>query len=108
MASKKQAPKKEAKKEVEKVAEKPKFDTYVSKQKVKAKIFEQGDEDGIMHIGGLDASLAKDDSELIPYININDQERQVMQFGQGYLVEHESGSLELMSKDLFETCYKKS
>ncbi len=110
MASKKEAPKKEEKKVVEKAAKAPKFDVYVSTNQVKAKVFEKGDEHGIMHVGGLDASLAKDQSELIPYIEINSSngERQVMQFGKGYIVEHPSGSIELMSKELFESCYKKS
>jgi len=82
----------------------PKLDEYRSTLKVKAKVFEKGDEDGVMHIGGLDASKAKDESELIPFIYINDgqQSKDMMQFGEGYLVVFPSGVSRLMEKKDFE------
>lgn len=93
---------KPAKEEVE-VTEK-KYSVYRSTLEVKAKIFEQGDEDGIMHVGGLDVSLAKDDSEKIPYI-ITPEGRDCMQFGNGYIVEFSDGRRELVETERFKKSF---
>ena len=81
-----------------------KFGEFRSTLKVKAKVFEKGDEDGIMHIGGLDASKAKDESELIPFIYIGDgqQSKEMMKFKEGYLVVFPSGVSRLIEKKEFE------
>jgi hypothetical protein len=93
---------KPAKEEVE-VTEK-KYGVYRSTLEVKAKIFEQGDEDGIMHVGGLDVSLAKDDSEKIPYIEVAG-DRKCMQFGNGYIVEFSDGRRELVETEWFKKSF---
>lgn len=80
------------------------FTEYRSTLKVKAKVFEKGDEDGFSHVGGLDVSKAKDKSEIIPFIYIGDgqQSKEVMQFGDGYLVVFPNGTSRLMEKKEFE------
>ncbi len=95
---------KPAKEEVE-VTEK-KYGIYRSTLEVKAKIFEQGDEDGIMHVGGLDVSLAKDDSEKIPYIETLGN-RDCLQFGKGYIVEflHDGGHRALIDTERFNAMF---
>ena len=107
MATKKKEEKQKAiepKEDKQEVSALPKFDEYRSTLKVKAKVFEKGDEDGIMHVGGLDASKAKDASELIPFIYIGDgqQSKEMMQFGDGYLVVFPNGVSRLMQKKEFE------
>ncbi len=81
-----------------------KYIIYRSTLEVKAKIFEQGDEDGIMHVGGLDVSLAKDDSEKIPYILTSDG-RDCLQFGNGYIVEYPNGCKALIETERFKTMF---
>jgi hypothetical protein len=102
MAKKEEKPKAPKQEKAESALQK--FGEFRSTLKVKAKVFEKGDEDGIMHIGGLDASKAKDESELIPFIYIGDgqQSKEMMKFKEGYLVVFPSGVSRLMEKKEFE------
>lgn len=74
--------------------------------KVKAKIFEQGDEHGLAHRSGLDPLKESNPNNLIPYIHAEGIGTQVMDFGTGYIVEDEQGRRCLEEKERFESKFK--
>ena len=79
---------------------KAKFENYVRTERIRAKLFEIGDEDGFSHISGFDASKATSQEELIPYVE-DSGDKKTMHFGQGYIVIDEQGNKSLMSKAEF-------
>lgn len=88
-----------AKKEVKE----SKWANYEQVIKVKAKIFEEGDEDGLAHRSGLDPLKESDPRNLIPFIHAEGIGTQVMDFGNGYIVEDEQGRKCLELKEVFES-----
>lgn len=100
-------PKAEKKAEPKK-AEKSKFEKFQSTKVVEAKLFEKGDEDGFMHVGGFVASQM-DEKDTIPFICPNsgvEEERVIGRFKETYLIV-DNGVKSLMSKEEFESCFSK-
>ena len=79
------------------------WNDYQQVIKVKAKIFEEGDEDGLAHRSGLDPLKESDPKNLIPFIYAEGIGTQVMDFGSGYIVEDEQGRKCLEEKERFES-----
>ena len=92
-----------AKKETKAAKEQGGWSNYEQVIKVKAKIFEEGDEDGLAHRSGLDPLKESDPKNLIPFIHAEGIGTQVMDFGSGYIVEDEQGRKCLEEKERFES-----
>ena len=100
------AKKEEKKQETEAPAKK--WDNFEQVIKVKAKIFDKGDEHGMAHRSGLDASKESNPDNLIPFIHAEGVGTMVMDFGDGYIVEDSEGRFCLEEKEKFEARFKKS
>lgn len=77
---------------------------------VKAKLFEEGDEDGMIHRGGMLGAMEDArygfQPDLVPYINTLENQFHKGDFGKHYLCVGIQGEKWLVDKDIFESTYE--
>lgn len=76
---------------------------------VKAKLFEQGDEDGFVHKYGVHGAIEDHrigcDPDLVPYISTLENQYHKGEFGKHYLCVGINGEKWLVEKSIFEMTY---
>lgn len=77
---------------------------------VKAKLFEKGDEDGMIHRDGMLGAM-KDvkyglQSDLVPYISTLENQYHLGEWGKHYLCVGINGEKWLVDKEIFEKTYE--
>lgn len=77
---------------------------------VKAKIFEQGDEDGFIHrdgmLGAMEDAKCGVNPNLVPYIKTLENQFHHGEFGKHYVCVGIKGERWLVDKDIFEATYE--
>lgn len=77
---------------------------------VKAKIFEKGDEDGMIHrdgiIGAVEDAKYRCQPDLVPYISTLENQYHKGEWGKNYLCVGINGERWLVDKDIFERTYE--
>lgn len=81
---------------------------YKKIKTVKAKIFEKGDEDGILHRYGEDAKNIENGCgpDLVPYISTLENQQFRGEWGKNYLCVGINGEKWLVAKEIFEGTYE--
>jgi len=78
---------------------------------VKAKLFEQGDEDGFIHRGDMIDAMEEArhgiKPDLVPYIKTLENQYHKGEFGKHYVCVGIDGERWLVDKDIFERTYEK-
>jgi hypothetical protein len=84
--------------------------TYRKIATVQAKLFEQGDEDGFIHPGGIGGAMTDlkygFKPELVPYIKTLENPFHIGEFGKHYVCVGVKGERWLVEKDIFELTYE--
>lgn len=84
--------------------------TYRKIATVKAKLFEKGDEDGMIHREGMLGAMEDDrygcKPDLVPYISTLENQFHKGEFGKHYLCVGIDGEKWLVDKDIFERTYE--
>ena len=77
---------------------------------VKAKLFEQGDEDGFVHkegmLGAMEDAKYGLQPNLIPYISTLENQHHTGEFGKNYVCTGINSERWLVDKDIFEKTYE--
>jgi hypothetical protein len=77
---------------------------------VKAKLFEQGDEDGMIHkegmLGAMEDAKNGFKPDLVPYISTLENQFHKGEFGKHYVCVGVEGERWLVDKDIFEKTYE--
>lgn len=77
---------------------------------VKAKLFEQGDEDGFIHrdgmIGAMEDARYGFKPDLVPYISTLENQHHKGEFGKHYVCVGVNGERWLVEKEIFEKTYE--
>ena len=77
---------------------------------VKAKIFEKGDEDGMIHrdgmLGAMEDAKYSCQPDLVPYISTLENQYHKGEWGKHYLCVGINGERWLVDKDIFERTYE--
>jgi hypothetical protein len=77
---------------------------------VNAKLFEKGDEDGMIHkngmLGAMEDAKYNIKSDLIPYISTLENNHHKGEWGKNYLCVGINGEKWLVDKDIFEKTYE--
>lgn len=83
---------------------------YRKKATVKAKLFEKGDEDGMVHRYGISGAMEDAkygvESNFVPYISTLENQFHRGEFGKHYLCIGVKGEKWLVEKEIFETTYE--
>jgi hypothetical protein len=86
------------------------FNEYRKTATVKAKLFEKGDEDGMIHregiIGVMEDAHYGCQPDLVPYISTLENQFHRGEFGKHYLCIGINGEKWLVDKDIFELTYE--
>ena len=86
------------------------YKVYRKTATVKAKLFEEGDEDGIIHKDGLHGAMLDAKygmkPELVPYISTLENQYYRGEFGKHYICIGVDGERWLVDKDIFERTYE--
>jgi hypothetical protein len=86
------------------------FKEYRKTATVKAKLFEKGDEDGMIHkdgmLGAMEDVRYGCQPDLIPYISTLENQYHKGEFGKNYLCVGINGERWLVDKDIFERTYE--
>lgn len=86
------------------------FKEYRKTATVKAKLFEKGDEDGMIHqegiVGAIEDSFAGRKPKLVPYVSTLENQYHKGEFGRQYLCIGVKGEKWLVDKDIFESTYE--
>ncbi len=84
--------------------------TYRKTATVKAKLFEKGDEDGMIHredmLGAMEDAKYECKPDLVPYISTLENQYHKGEFGKHYLCVGIDGEKWLVDKDIFERTYE--
>lgn len=87
-----------------------KFKEYRKTATVKAKMFEKGDEDGMIHrdgiLGARGDKMAGRKPDLVPYVSTMENQYHKGEFGKHYLCIGIKGERWLVDKDVFESTYE--
>ena len=77
---------------------------------IKAKIFEKGDEDGMIHrdgrLGAMEDAKYGLEPDLVPYISTLENQYHKGEFGKHYLCVGINGEKWLVDKEIFERTYE--
>lgn len=77
---------------------------------VKAKLFEKGDEDGMIHrdgiLGAMEDAKYGLQTDLVPYISTLENQHHIGEFGKHYLCVGVKGERWLVDKEIFELTYE--
>ena len=77
---------------------------------VKAKLFEKGDEDGMIHrdaiLGAMEDAKYGLQPDLVPYISTLENHHHIGEFGKSYLCVGVKGEKWLVEKEIFELTYE--
>lgn len=77
---------------------------------VKAKLFEQGDEDGFVHrngmLGAMEDAKYNFKPDLIPFVKTLENQHFTGEFGKNYICEGFNGERWLVEKSIFESTYE--
>ena len=77
---------------------------------IKAKIFEKGDEDGMIHrdgmLGAMEDARYGLQPDLVPYISTLENQYHKGEFGKHYLCVGTNGERWLVDKEIFERTYE--
>ena len=77
---------------------------------IKAKIFEKGDEDGMIHrdgmLGAMEDAKYGLEPDLVPYISTLENQYHKGEFGKHYLCVGINGEKWLVDKEIFELTYE--
>lgn len=83
--------------------------TYRKTATVDAKLFEKGDEDGMIHredlLGAMEDSKYGINPDLVPYITTLENQYHKGEFGKHYVCTGIDGERWLVDKDIFERTY---
>lgn len=83
--------------------------TYRKTATVDAKLFEKGDEDGMIHredlLGAMEDAKYGITPDLVPYISTLENQYHKGEFGKHYVVTGIDGERWLVEKDIFERTY---
>lgn len=86
------------------------FKEYRKTATVKAKIFEKGDEDGMIHrdgmIGAMEDAMYDIQPDLVPYVSTLENQFHKGEFGKQYICVGVKGERWLVDKDIFERTYE--
>lgn len=86
------------------------YKVYRKTATVKAKLFEEGDEDGFIHKDGLSGAMLDAKygfkPEIVPYISTLENQYHRGEFGKHYVCIGVDGERWLVDKDIFERTYE--
>lgn len=87
------------------------YSEYRKTATVKAKLFEEGDQDGFTHPDGMMGAMEDFQygikSKLVPYISTLENQCHIGQFGKHYVCIGVNGERWLVEKAIFEKTYEK-
>lgn len=87
-----------------------KYKEYRKTATVKAKLFEKGDEDGMIHpdgmLGAMEDAKYGINPELVPYIKTLENQYHMGKFGEHYVCVGIKGERWLVDKAIFESTYE--